>query len=123
MKLARLALLSSLCACGTAIRQTPVNSPPIPMAPRAAAAVEVFTSGAPARPHVDVALLEAQPESAFSGSVNAEVIEQLRQRAGELGCDGLVLMTIQDSARFRIPHAELTATCIVYTPVATAAVR
>jgi hypothetical protein len=122
MKPLRLALLALLGACGTMIEQTPINPPPIPMAPRAASAVELFTSGAPARAHVDVALLLARPASAFSDGTEADVIAELRQRAADLGCDGLVVTAIQDSARFKMPHAEVTATCIVYTPVATATV-
>ena len=46
--------------CGTFVKATALNPAPHVLTPRQYEAVVVFSSGAPARPHVDVALLEVE---------------------------------------------------------------
>ena len=54
--------------------------------------VEIFTTGAPTRPYVETALIEAR-----QGGDEGAVFTDLRARAGALGCDGLVLLGSSDS--------------------------
>jgi hypothetical protein len=126
----KLSLLTLLVAtaCGTTIRETQVNQAPHPMMPRHPASVELFTSGAPARPHVDVALIEAEEQSSFSTSRTADMLNRLRERGAQRGCDAVVVggMSSRDPG---IRDAEtwlndrpkgrrgVYATCIVYTDV------
>jgi hypothetical protein len=111
--------------CGTALNETRINSPARPMSPRPAGSVEVFTSGAPTRPHIDVAVLEAQQETAFSVSDTSDMISELRRRAGELGCDALAITGPNNSVVSSRYHTStlhgLFATCIEYTDVGVAA--
>jgi hypothetical protein len=120
--------------CGTSITATQVNAPPRPMGPRPAATVEMFTSGAPAKPHVDVALLEAEEASSLSTHGTAEMLNKLRERGAQMGCDGIVVggmssrdpgLTDKESWLVDRPRGRkgIFATCIVYTferPVAAA---
>ncbi|HVZ75354.1 MAG TPA: hypothetical protein VHJ20_23415 [Polyangia bacterium] len=83
--------------------------------------VEVFASGPPARPHDDVAVLDA--EQVEGGDDTRAFIGALQSRAAELGCDAIVLggRTDHDGAplgsawRLVDPgRATMSATCIVY---------
>jgi len=88
--------------------------------------VELFTSGAPARPHVDLVLLEAEATSGLSTDRTPEMLDELRARAAQLGCDGIVLggmssrdPNLGDAEAWLVEHPRerkgLYATCIVYT--------
>ena len=91
-----------ISACGVAISEDVVNPAPHPMQPRTPDQVEIFTAGAPARPHVDVAVYRA----VVSGpTTNDDRIAKLRETAAQRGCDGLVLANTD---------AGWAGTCIVY---------
>lgn len=113
--------------CGTSIHATTLNSSPVPMAPRPAHAVELFTSGAPHRPHVDIALLEAEESSSFSLDKTPEMLGKLREKAGAMGCDAIVIggmssrdPGLRDKESWLIDNPKgrkgMYGTCIVYTP-------
>jgi hypothetical protein len=109
----------ALAACGTTITQTGINAPPHAMAARPVETVEVFTSAAPSRPHVDVAILEAKQSSEFSADRMPEIITELRKRAAAIGCDGLVIngpnnSVVGDRYNTATLHGY-NGTCIVYT--------
>ncbi len=115
----------ALAACGTSITRTDLNPPPRPLAARPASSVEVFTSGAPARPHVDVALLEAEEASGWSTASTGDMIGSLRARAASMGCDAVVISGatsrdpgIADKESLFVEHPRgrkgLFATCVVY---------
>jgi hypothetical protein len=120
------ALALSAAACGTAVKTIEINPAPRAMGPRPPQTVEMFTSGPPQRPYVDVALLEAEEESSFSSDKTPEMLTALRERAAQMGCDAVVLggMTSRDP---NLGDAEtwlsddvrgrkgVYATCIVYT--------
>lgn len=119
-------LLASTAACGTSIRTTAVNPAPYPMSPRPPATVELFTSGAPARPHVDVALIEAEESSSFSTHGTAEMLGKLRERGAEMGCDAVVIggmssrdPGLADTETWLVDNPKsrkgVFATCVVYT--------
>ena len=100
MRTSPLALATLLfAACGTTITQTGINAPPHAMPPRPVESVEVVTSALPARPHRDVAILEAKQSSGFSLDRMPEIITELRKRAAALGCDGLVIQGPNNSTQ------------------------
>ncbi len=125
-----LALLLAV-GCGTSIHTTTINPAPRPMAPRPPASVELFTSGAPPRAHVDVAFLEAEESSSFSTHRTPDMLNKLREKGAQMGCDAIVIggvssrdpgLTDKESWLVSNPKGRkgLYATCIVYTepPVA-----
>jgi hypothetical protein len=125
MSKAFLALLLA-AGCGTSIHATTLNPSPVAMAPRPAAAVELYTSGAPPRPHVDVMLLEAEETSSFSMDKTAEMLAKLRERAGAMGCDAIVIggmssrdPGVRDAESWLSDNPKgrkgVFGTCIVYT--------
>jgi hypothetical protein len=129
-RLAAALLLSLAAACGTAVHTTTLNPAPRPMYRRPAASVELYTSGAPARPHVDVALIEAEEQSSLSTSDTGEILQALRARGGEMGCDAVVVggassrdPGVRDAETWLSDDAKgrkgYYGTCIVYTGPAT----
>ena len=116
----RFALASTLglAACGTTIHRIPTNAPPHAVQARPPEAVEVFTATAPARPFVEVAYFEAQPESQLSLDDTNDVFDKLRARAAATGCDGLIITGASDRVVGDHKHVDtlhgFAATCIVY---------
>ena len=86
-----LAILFLMGACGSSVHVTKLNQPPRPMQPRAVETVQVFAAGPPMRPRVDVAYLEAEQSSSFSTHKTPEIISNLRKKAADMGCDGVVI--------------------------------
>ncbi len=114
----RIAALLLLAACGSTIRTTEINPAPHPLGARPPETVEVFTSGPPARPHVDVSFLEIQQESKLSIDDTRELIAKLRIEAAARGCEGLVIggVTHEPTGGDQTTSLKgMTATCIVYT--------
>jgi len=108
------ALLCLLVAgCGSAVHTTQLNAPPVAMTARPPTAVELFSAGAPPRPHVDVALLQAE-EPDFAADAVASMVDDMRGRAGAMGCHGLVLGAISPDPQLR-HRKTMVGTCIVYT--------
>jgi hypothetical protein len=128
--------LALVIGCGTSIKETVINTPPRQMVSRPPETVELFTSGAPARPHVVVAFLEAEESSSWSTDGTADMLRKLRQRGAERGCDAVVIgglssrdPGLNDTETWFNDDAKgrkgIYATCIMYTdlggPVAAAA--
>jgi len=124
MSLRLLACLGFSCSvgCGTVVTETPLNAAPRELTPRAPESVEVYSSAPPSRPHVDVALLEAEQSELGSGG-GAVMVRRLRERAGKMGCDAVFISGI--STRDGEPHGSdlyfldpgsrsVHATCIAY---------
>ena len=116
----RAALLTAALAvlgCVELVEYTPVNAPPHAMPPRPPAAVQLYTSIAPARPHLDVGLIEVTRQWADApDQATAEILSSLRAEAAARGCDAVVLLGISTRGNLK----QLQATCIVYTDVAPA---
>lgn len=96
------------------------------MVARDPAQVELFTSGAPPRPHVDVALIEAEEESSFSTHRTPEMLRELRYKGAQLGCDAVVVggmssrdPGIGDAESWIVERPKgrkgMYATCIMFT--------
>src|SRR5690349_10178251 len=103
-------LLVVLAGC-VHVDSAAINPPPHRLAPRAPATVDVFASAPPERPHVDVALVTASS----GGRGLPALVEAIRERAAELGCDAIVLSGSAGKNR------GLLASCVVYTDTAVAA--
>ena len=99
-----------------------INPVPRAMQPRPPYTVEMFSSGPPRRPYIDVAYLEAEQDSAYSVDGTSEFIARLREQAGRMGCDGVVLGGVTNApdavasvtADINASRKGLTATCIMY---------
>ncbi len=96
-------------ACAPAIEYTPLNASRPAMAPRSPESVEVLTSGAPSRPHVDVALI--QVEDPPLGVDTSTLLQLLRERAARAGCDALVITNVLALEQDR---RAIYGTCVRY---------
>lgn len=90
---------------------------------RPPASVEIFSSGPPARAHVDIAYLEAKRATSVSFDAMQELFAQLRDEAARMGCDGVVIGGLTSSADVNpnLSRRAIMATCIVYTNESVAA--
>jgi hypothetical protein len=110
--------------CGTSVSETYINDPPATMAPRGRSSVRIYASGPPARPHMDVAILEAVQSHGLNEQGTNILIDSVRSRAARLGCDGVVVGGIRErdgsppgSGFYLLDPGATTlhATCIVFT--------
>ena len=115
-----LGLLGAMTGCGpllgVEITMTPLNAPPRPPMRLTADMVAVYSSEPPKRPHVDLALLEADRSSGMSPYAT---IQALRGRAAALGCEAIYINGVgdrlADSGRFIFSSDTVQATCVVFT--------
>ncbi len=118
-------IAATIVGCGTSIETTSLSSAPRPLYQRDPATVELYSSGAPTRPHVDFALLRADQVNGGSSADTGEMVTQLRAQAAKMGCDAIVLgaatkragIPPSSSLYFLDPGAHgMSATCLVYEP-------
>jgi len=108
-----------LAGCATFVEATALNPPPRALTPRPPESVEIFASSPPARPYVDVASLDVH-QTEYSAGGEALMLETLRARAGEMGCDALFITGTSrhegdPDLFFLDPDSRsVHATCIVY---------
>jgi hypothetical protein len=109
-----------LGGCGTFVEATALNAPPRTLSPRAADAVEVYSSSPPAKPHVDVALIQADQINGMQVEL-PEMIAKLREKAGQMGCDAIFISGESERAGapgdahlFDPGSHQLLATCVAY---------
>jgi hypothetical protein len=84
-----------LGGCGTFVDFTPINTPPHALQPRSNESVEVLASP-PARPHVDVALVEVEQTHSLNEQGTGLMIQRMREQAAAIGCDAIVLRGVTD---------------------------
>jgi hypothetical protein len=99
--------------CAAHVYTTALNPAPGPMSAREPAQVELFSSGPPTRPHVDVAVYQAEP--GIDESTTGTLISRMRERAASEGCDGLVITQVANQQIKNEDRVTVTGTCIVYT--------
>lgn len=93
--------------------EVPVNAATSPLVPRQPADEPLFTSGAPARSHVDVAVLWA---SSLVDHSLGELFDRLRLEGAKKGCDAVVVTDLQITSYDRSANGRIAAgTCIEYT--------
>jgi hypothetical protein len=108
------AACAAFAGCGVTIAETPLHPPPRPMTARAADRVDLFAGdGPPARPYVEVSELSEDPQTAF-GDQPYSMVTKMREQAGELGCDGLVVTGVRQEA-IGGQNSRLIGRCIMYT--------
>ena len=118
-KILLLALL--VCGCGTSVSYTSLR--PYPRGPRRSPNdVDLYMSGPPTQPHVDVGILEAEQESDLSLDGTKEMLTALRKAAARTGCDALFVKGIGSDTQAFLGITDhpssvktITATCIRYT--------
>jgi hypothetical protein len=122
--LAEAFVLLAVSACGTQVSETYLNQPPAKMAPRGPGSVLLYASGPPTRPHMDVAILQVEQSRGLNDQGLDLMLDRLRVRAAQLGCDGVVVGGIRERSgaapgtayHLLDPGATtLHGTCIVFT--------
>jgi hypothetical protein len=97
-----------LCGCASAVAATPLHHAPRPLVSRDPSSVLVLAGEAPSEPHVDVALLQVDQYESYHPNGTAEMIQRLREKAAEIGCDAVYLENTNSR--------QLVASCVVFTP-------
>ena len=91
MRTPLLASLAFLVACGTTTRFVATNPSPHPLKPRPPAQVHLYTTGAPQVPYVEVGIIQSRQSSDFSTHDMPEILADMRNEAGKIGCDGVIV--------------------------------
>ncbi len=87
--------------------------------------VQVFTTAQPRSPYREVMLLQAEEANVYADVDEHELLEDLRERAGGLGCDGIIVTPTGNVAKYPPPRKMrprqcsrtlrgFRAACIVY---------
>jgi hypothetical protein len=105
-----LVAVSLLSGCGSYFSYAELNPAPPGHPPRAAEAVDVYSSAPPTRAHVDVRVIEAL--QGFGEGTNG-VVSKLRAEAGREGCDAIYLRGVHMGTMQNAGRAS--ATCLMYT--------
>jgi hypothetical protein len=116
-------IAAAVAGCGTYVDYTPLDHSMEAHGARPPRTVEVYASGPPARPHTDIAIIEAEQTHSLNEQGTGLMIRRMREQAAALGCDAIVLGGATDHAGAR-PGSSLylldpgstkrQATCIVY---------
>jgi hypothetical protein len=110
-------------ACGTSVTETYIDGPPGTLAPRERHSVRIYASGPPAQPHTDVAILQVEQSHGLNEQGLDIMLDRLRTRAAQLGCDGVVVGGMRERDGFPAGTAfylldpgatTLHGTCIVF---------
>jgi hypothetical protein len=119
-----LCFILALCgACGTDLNYIETTASPHRLYSRRPGQVEVFMTGRPNRPFVEVGMIESQQEQ-LSLDDEQEVIAKMREYAGEQGCDALAIFAGNDTTVTTATSSTGTisrslkgyrGSCIVYT--------
>jgi hypothetical protein len=103
-----------LVGCGSGATFTPVANPPHDLSSKSANDVEVYRSP-PTRPYTEIGRLSVEKESQFVSDNDPRMLDQMREEAGDQGCDAIVI----ESERRTIDVRESSfsgpnASCIVW---------
>lgn len=115
-------IVSALWGCGASVQYARTNPSPRPMHPRPPDSVVVYSSGRPAQAYAEVGVLISRQSSEFSMADLQDIIDEMRETAAEIGCDGLIIQGGADKVvSFDGTSSTLEGvrgTCIVFAPVA-----
>jgi len=115
-----LAALLAVAACGATTRFVATNPSPRPLAPRPAASVQVFTSGQPTIPYVEVGLLQGRQGGPIVTGADAlpAIVSRMRADAAAIGCDALIVNAdadrVEGPGRGPATVRGFWAACIVF---------
>jgi hypothetical protein len=98
-----------VAGCASSVTAIPLHPPPRPVSPHGFESVTVYSGAAPLRPHVAVAQLNLERTSGLDEQATSGMVHRLRESAGALGCDGVVVGPLGDP-----DSRSIHATCIVY---------
>jgi hypothetical protein len=110
-------------ACGYSTRFMPTNASPTAMKPRDPSSVTLFLTSRPTQTFVEVGILTSSHDGAFSLSNDDEVILGLREKAAEVGCDGVLLAHETENIQGQVTSSgqistttlkSFRATCIMF---------
>jgi hypothetical protein len=79
-----------LIGCGTDLDVVRVNSPARLMCPKGIYQVQMFVGAPPPRPFMSIGMIQARQQT-YSSTSKEEMIRQIRERAAEWGCDGVII--------------------------------
>jgi hypothetical protein len=109
-----------LSGCASSVTATPIHHAPRPLVARDPNSVLVLASELPSEPHVDVALLQVDPYEGYNPRGRAEMIQRLREKAAEIGCDAVYIKNSAqhkgDDLLFEPDSRQVLASCVVFTP-------
>jgi hypothetical protein len=108
------ALLVVISSCTTTSGSyTQLNPPPRKLSARPPEQVELFSSGPPQRPHVDVGLITIE-EGSLDPATPERLVGMLREVAGEHGCDAVVVAPPSSKSYNDQSYKVYSGTCVVY---------
>ena len=106
--------------CGTSLTYIPTADRPHPLQVRKPEQVEIFMTGKPDRPFVEIGMIESQQEDASQDGSRA-LIAKMRAFAGKRGCDALVIFSDNNTVEgMGGPYSIVTTlkgyrgSCLVY---------
>jgi hypothetical protein len=110
---------AALTACGTDVQYMPLNAAPHEMAARDPSSVELFTTGKPTKPYVEVGRIRSELASVASNSNADDLLQALRVEGGKRGCDAVIVAGTDKMASANAMGAYegtlgYTGVCIVY---------
>ena len=117
-----MAALASTGALGCGVRTTMVSLDASwsSRAARPASSVEVFHTQRPSQPYREMAILRVEEESVYANVDETTVWSRLREDAGRIGCDALIVMgrsgTVASDlgGRYSRTLKGWEAVCVVY---------
>ena len=93
-----LALISLLLTgCGTTMMITKLNNSPRPLEQRTPESVDIFVTGKPEKPYIEISLITSQQASEFSIDDTPQIIQKMRLEAAKQGCDALIISGQNDA--------------------------
>lgn len=105
--------------CGTSLNYIPTAERPHTLHVHQPEQVEIFMTGKPDRPFVEIGLIESLQEE-HSQDDSRAIIAKMRAFAGQRGCDGLVIFSGNDSVVGAGGHSSVNTlkgyrgSCLVY---------
>ena len=104
-----------LVACTHVFTYTKLNDPPHALTPRRPDDVEVFKVQPPGREDVEIGMLETKkPVFDRDAEISPTMIERFRRKAGELGCEFIVLESKKPVNAGPERSDRYRAACVVY---------
>jgi hypothetical protein len=86
------AVSCGLLACAPSVDYLATRIPSHPLRLNSAAAVEVFYHRGPDRPFTEIGLFEALEGASGAGIGRGELVDALRERAAQIGCDAVLIL-------------------------------
>ncbi|MEO6952881.1 MAG: hypothetical protein ABI321_13835 [Polyangia bacterium] len=104
-----------LVACTHTFTYTKLNDPPHALTPRRLEDVEVFKVEPPGRENVEIGMLETKrPVFDRDAEISPTMIERFRKKAGEFGCEFIVLDSMKPVNASATRSDRFRAACVVY---------